>query len=965
MKLATKGKAMLWLKIGPFRWRVNFIVAEGLDIDVILGNDVLRSCGMLLDLSYGYLRFTFSSKYSIPFLESKSKPICKSISVTGEQPFVMSSKDKASLNNLLREFKDVVNDSIGRATKYAYKINVKDDLPVRRPPYPLTPPKAAEMKGHIQKLLSEGIIEPSKSPYGAPAFLISKSNGEKRLCVDYRHLNKKIVYDSFPSPSLEHAFQVLNGAQVFSTIDLNSAFYQVPLTKESKGLTTFLVPHGAFQFKYTPFGLCVSPQALNRIIFDLFSDLTYKFVYPYLDDLLVYSESLESHLEHLREVFSRLRSVGFTANPEKMSLCKSRVKFLGHILTSEGILTNPDKVSAIKDLPAPKTLKQLRSFLGMVGFFSRFIPDFAVTAAPLNQLRKKGVRFRMGRTELDAFDALRSKLCSPPLLIYPDFSKNFVLQTDASDVAIGAVLLQEVDGNLRPVQYASRKLNPAEKNYPIYERECLAAVWAVERFAPYLEIRPFVLQTDNAALSWMVEHPKQLGRIGRWVLRLSRFKFTVQHIRGTLNPVADCLSRLFVITSEPQATVNLLHHIPESFKTISAHQKEDPETSLILDHLHAGQDAVGYTVQRGLLMKAVGRQKKKKVVVPSAVRNMLLFYHHDLDSAGHRGITKTFRSLAKSFWWRNMYADTVHYVRSCELCQRSKAMNTSPAGLLCSEPPSRPWERVYVDFVGPMTRSSRGNQYVLSVIDGFSKWAELLPTRQATAEVVCTRLTEQLWSRYGPPATIVTDNARCFTSERFRHMCLAWGIHHVTTTPYRPQANLAERLNRDLKSHLSILVNQLGRTHRDWDRYLGYVAMSHNSSRHEAIDATPSEVFLGRRTPSALENRWDLHHVSGTERTPAVEDVQRALKAAHRKMARLYNPKRRNVIFEVGQLVVQKLHHLPRPGETEVNKLKWRYSEPRRVLQILSPVNLLLQEIEHPEVTHRVHVDQVKLFVSR
>jgi hypothetical protein len=344
----------------------------------------------------------------------------------------------------------------------------------------------------VNELLEQGVVRPSKLQYASPAFLIPKNSGGFRLVVDYRKVNSKIIFDSYPLPTIGQAFEQFSGAVVFSVLDLNSAYFQIPLPPRT--------PFGLFEFNKLPMGISVSSQGLSRVMDELFTDLKNNFVFIYLDDLIIYSRSIEEHAKHVRIVLDRLQKAGFTLNFDKVTIAATEIQYLGHLLSSRGISVLPDRVAVIRSYPWPNNLRALRRFLGMLGFYARFIPEFSKCAAALHALKRKGVPFEWASEHQDAFEAPKIALSEAPVLQIPDFSRDFVLVTDASDLAISAFLNQRVGENLSPISFYSRLLSPAERNYTIYEKECLSVLFGCEKCRPYHEHTEFELRCDNLAL---------------------------------------------------------------------------------------------------------------------------------------------------------------------------------------------------------------------------------------------------------------------------------------------------------------------------------------------------------------------------------------------------------------------------------------------------------------------------------
>ena len=318
-------------------------------------------------------------------------------------------------------------------------------------------------------MLDQGIIRPSTSNYSSPIFLVPKGENDFRPVIDYRYLNSKISIESIPLPDVHSAFAWFGGARIFTSLDLNQAYYQIPLSEDSKRCTAFCTDWNLFEFNKVPFGLATGAQVLTRILDQIFHDVKFKYVYHYLDDLVIYSENFHEHISHLREVLTRLRAAGLTVNPEKVRFASGQLSFLGHKISAQGVTIDPERTKALLDFPPPRSAKDVARFIGMVNYFSKFIPNFADIAAPLNALRKKGVEFLWGVDHQQAFQRLKDCIVTPPVLVMPDFSRRFILQTDASPVALGAVLLQDTPEGRRAISYASRTLTSQERKYSVFE----------------------------------------------------------------------------------------------------------------------------------------------------------------------------------------------------------------------------------------------------------------------------------------------------------------------------------------------------------------------------------------------------------------------------------------------------------------------------------------------------------------
>jgi len=680
--------------------------------------------------------------------------------------------------------------------------------------------------------------------------------------VDYRKVNSKVVFDSYPMATIEQVLDQFTGAVVYSVLDLNSAYYQISLSEKSRRITAFCTPFGLFEFNKLPMGISVGCQGLSRVVDELFTELKGSFVFNFVNDLFVYSPSMEEHRFHVREVLKCLQGAGFTLNPEKVVFWATEIKNLGHLIPGRGVKILPDRVLAVQHYPRPTSLRSLRRFMGMVGFYARFIPGYGDIAVVLHGLKKKGVPFAWKEQHQGAFEALKRALCKAPVLQVPDCSREFVLAADASDVSVSGVLQQRVNSALAPIADYSRVLTPAEKRYSTYKKECLAVLFGCEKCRAYLEHKEFELLYDNLALCWLLKRVKDVGRSGRWILRLAPFKFRVRHSRGVNNVVADALSRMFdghCPESPEIVCATMLNSLPLVYSSLQEYQGDDAlcrDLKRKVENKIAAAD--NFCIYNGLLCYSPKKARRRRWVVPSSLKRMLLQYFHDGGLAGHLGARKTFSKIVSNIWWPSMRKDVFDYVRKCELCLRAKPEQNMCVGLHSSEPCSEPMEKLFVEFVGPLVRSKRGNIAILVVVDAFSKFVFIYPVRRITAQLVLECLERSFFPAYGTPKCVVTDNARVFCCRLFRDLCFRWGVKHLTTIPYYPVASLAERVNRNLKSALKIFHHSSQKT-RDED--LPWISIAFNTATHESTQATPDALFLGRELRCPLGVRWDVSPV--------------------------------------------------------------------------------------------------------
>ena len=449
------------------------------------------------------------------------------------------------LRNLLKEFSDVLTDLPGKTNVSEHDIKLTSTEPFRRKQYTVPHALQKTVRDEVDNMLKLGIIEPSESPYASPIVLIDKKDGSKRFCIDFRTLNRFTVFDAEPLPDPEHIFASISQDKYFSKFDLTKGYWQVPVKERAKPYTAFLTPSGLFQFRVMPFGLVNAPATFTRMMRSVLRDLSS--TDNFIDDILIHTQTWDEHVRAIQDLLERLREVGLTAKPSKCDVGCQSLQFLGHIVGQGKLQPQDDKISHVKEARPPRTKKELRSFLGFVGYYRRFIPNFATLASPLTDLTKAKLpnRIEWGASQEEAFKTLKTRLASSPILHLPDCNRVFYLRTDASNVGIGAVLLQQTEETEEkfPVSYASRKLLPREKSYATVEKEALAIVWSVQKYEPYLYGREFILQTDHQALTYLNRAKQTNPRIMRWALTLQPYRFRVESIKSSENVGADFLSR--------------------------------------------------------------------------------------------------------------------------------------------------------------------------------------------------------------------------------------------------------------------------------------------------------------------------------------------------------------------------------------------------------------------------------------
>ncbi|KAE8297832.1 Retrovirus-related Pol polyprotein from transposon 17.6 Protease [Larimichthys crocea] len=867
---------------------------------------------------------------------------------------------KPQLHNLLGNNVDVCTTKVGRTGILKHQIFLTSPVPIRQKPYRVSPPKQKVMKELIEDMLKDDVIEPSYSAWASPVVLIPKREGKPRFCVDFRKVNENTVTDAYPIPTIQEILESLSGAVVFSSLDLNSGYWQVEMDPEVREVTAFICSHGLFQFKVMPFGLKNAPATFQRLMERALGELKGVICFVYLDDIIIFSSSWEQHSYDVQAVLDKLQNAGLTVNMKKSKLFRTSLKFLGHIVSATGVQVDPDKIEAVQNLPAPTNLKALQRFLGMAGWYHRFVPNFSQIAEPLNALNKKGAKFRWSPECQTAFITLKNHLVKPPVLAHPNFNAPFVVYTDASEIGLGAVLVQKSSyGTEEVLAFASRSLNPAEKNYAATELECLAVVWAVEKWRTYLEGRLFTVVTDHASLLWVFKTTKPSTRLIRWALRLQEFTFTVEYRKGKYNTVPDALSRAptdsLHTTAPVYATVMSAppkpsKELPISIEALWRRQQEDPECQVLYQQVvEMGQDNdtnPAYIIMDDLLYRCITLPYKTiyQLYIPPSFRSQLLDYFHQDPLSGHLGRHKTYRRLQHLVFWPKLSWDVREHVKNCATCQRYKPENRKLAGKLQQTQAHRPWEMLGVDLMGPFPKSSKQNVYLLVFVDYFSRWVELFPIRNATAETISQIMVKDILTRWGIPDYILSDRGTQFVSSVFQTVCRTWNVGHKLTSAYHPQTNLTERVNRTLKT---MIASYVGDNHKHWDKNLAEFRFAINSAVQESTGVSPAELNLGRSLRGPLDSLLQPQetapdtppYLKVTQLKDLCSFVEKNLDSARQRQKRNYDKHRRDLEFQELDRVWLRAHPLSKADKSFAAKLAPKWQGPYRVVEQVGPVN--------------------------
>ena len=581
------------------------------------------------------------------------------------------------------------------------------------------------------------MVQPSESPWSSPVLIVPKKNGKMRMCVDFRKVNALCKKNAYPIPFIHDILNQLKDAVWVSSIDLISGYHQILMHPDSRKYTAFTVPHrGLYEYLVMPFGLSDAPATFQALMEKILQPYLNKICFVYLDDILVIGKTYEEHLHNLKLVFEALFKAGLKVSWEKSQFLKNTVEYLGFIVGQGKIAPSPDKIQAMLNFPPPTNLKQVRSFVGLCGWYRRLIPNYAQLTSPLTSLNKKGKKFEWGPQQIEAFETLKKILSTHPIVYCPDFDEPFIIASDASDVGIGSVLYQVLDNHERVIAYYSRKLSPAEQNWTVTERECLAALESMEQYRPYIEFTPFTLITDHSALTWLMKLDRPAGRLGRWITKLSQYQVTFVHRKGSLMNVPDALSRIpynEMTTPDdqpaPDSTIDLdppdisAVEIPVPSRPDFS-QTSDEDYAKLRSNILARPDAYPlFKVSDNIVYKLVQNYESKvsewKIYVPRDFREKLMEQMHDAPESGHLGAQRTLLRIRSLYYWPHQTTDVKYYVYTCLLCQQFKSSNKAPAGPMQSFiSPMKPRSAWSMDLIGPLPMTKiRRNRFILVFVD--------------------------------------------------------------------------------------------------------------------------------------------------------------------------------------------------------------------------------------------------------
>lgn len=774
------------------------------------------------------------------------------------------------LKQLINEYKQLFEDTLGKVVDYKIKLHIKKDAkPVHAPARPIKFGIKKNVEAELDRLVSQGIItelDPNETPieWATPTVNVPKKNGGIRICGDFRTtINPNLIAESYPVPLFDQLRRQLANGKSFSKIDLKDAYLQFEVDEESRKYVVISTHKGYFAYNRLPFGISNAPAIFGRYIEKLIHGIPY--TATYFDDIAVTGSNDEEHLQNLAEVFRRLQQAGLKVQLEKCSFLQDSIEYLGHTIDKTGVHPSNTKVKAIQNASPPTNIKELKSFLGLVNFYERFIPNLHGICSDLHTLTSNKQQWKWGSHEQKIFENIKQLVSNPRTLVPFDENRPLYLACDASEKGVGAVLFHMNQGNMeQPIAFASRKLDQSEQRYSVIDREALALFYGIKKFDQYLRGTHFTLITDHKPLQHLFGEKRSLpkivnNRLVRWALYVGTYSYDIIYRQGKHNLLADCLSRLPDVVEK---TSKLENYLKKVYTVIAGEKMSD---ILLSEHeikKHTNRDRILHKVKQYLITGWAGELSEEfkpyygkreelsiengiimhegKIVVPASLQQHILNILHE----GHPGIN-AMRALSRYYvWWPHIDSAIDQYIKSCNECQRNRQSETQ-LPIFSWSIPERVWERIHIDFAGPFEDS-----YWLIVVDALSKWADVIQLTKITTKTL-THALDNLFVKFGLPEIIVSDNGRQMTSEDFKQYCLKKSIKHITVSPYHPKGNgLAERFVRTFKDRMKASRNSSQNQASRLNNFL----FSYRNTPHNTTLKSPNEAMFGRRLRTLLDN---------------------------------------------------------------------------------------------------------------
>uniref|UniRef100_A0A1B6G9I6 RNA-directed DNA polymerase n=1 Tax=Cuerna arida TaxID=1464854 RepID=A0A1B6G9I6_9HEMI len=889
----------------------------------------------------------------------------------------LNEEQKEQLTNLLTKYQNTFSDTPGLCNVYQHKLEIKDTTTFKQQSYPVPLIHQNAVMEEINRMETLGIIERSHSTFINPIIPVIKKSGEIRLCLDARKLNQLLIPDYECNRSVNELLGNACNAKWLTSIDLTASYWQIPLSQESRQYTGFQFRGKTYHYKVVPFGISTSQAALVHALDRVFADEVEDFTLIYVDDICVISSNFTDHLSHIETILNKLTKANMTVKFSKSTFCQSSIPFLGYTLTESGIQMDESKVQPILDFPTPTNRKQLKSFLGCINYYNKFIDHYSETIQPLFRLTSKKNKFIWTKEDDVTFAKIKSLFLKTNVLHHPDVTKTFFLQTDASDYAIGGHLYQlKDDGNKAAIVFLSRVLQPAEQRFTTTEKELLAIVYCLQKTRYLILGAKLKILTDNHAITFLKTCKLLNNRLTRWILAIQEYNFEIEHCKGTDNQTADTLSRI----TYPQSSPHLQQPQPDfivsyirkvvnpqlrkNFLELAKLQTEDPLLRIPYAILELGPESPLHErmSQKYMLNNGILYQKHRDnwlIVIPEVTVNLLIWEcHHQYL---HCGAKKCFNILQECFIFRNMGRRIRTTLATCDSCQRCKISQHPLHGLAKGITCTAKNDHLAIDLIGPLPTSVGNTKFILITIDIFTKFVKLYPIRSANTRTIINKLFGTHFIQYGQPKKIQSDNGTQFKSRAWIRKLEENGIIPIYSPVYYPCYNLAERPIKEVKRCLRTYCAQ---QHRNWARYIPDINNCLNETHHETTGFTPNELHLGQKDARFWERFITNPFIIDLPLERKIYLASQRIKDKQKKRADKLNQHHKVTTFKINDLVLVKSHPLSHALLGETSKLFEVYEGPFKIHRILGASTYIVSPPDKQQELGPYHVSALKKYIN-
>lgn len=942
-KLAVSEQFEANVEITGVKTRLMFLVVPShiLDFDVLVGCNLYQDPDLV----------TFTDQNGSKVIRKHVSGIRRVQETPSQRAFVVPDEFYELVSCVLNEFSAMITTGyqVSAIKTASLKIRLMDSHIVNRAPPRLSFTERAAVREIIQELLENDIIRPSESPYASPILLVRKKDGPYRMCVDYRELNAHTVKDRYPLPLIDMQIDRLGKAKYYTSLDMASGFHQIPVHPDSVEKTGFVTPDGHYDYLRMPFGLANAPAVFQRAVFNALGPLKDTIALVYLDDILIPSKTVEEGIESLKKVLVALKTAGFSLNIAKCKFLQTTIEYLGREISIEGVRPDPRKIQALTHSPVPRNVKQVRQFMGLAGYFRKFIPNFASVTACITKLTKTNESFLWTDEQQVARDVIIQHLTSRPLLAIFDPDLPTELHTDASAIGYGGILLQKSDGQTRVIGYFSKRTTPSEANYHSYELETLAIVNSLKHFRTYLLGINFTIITDCNAVKTTATKKTLLPRVARWWSYMQDFNFTLVYRKGSSLPHVDFLSRNPIVR-------RVAHN-----DWLRIAQRGNAEVQDILEKLKTGKvDPNQYVEKDGMLLHQEKRSDGTKLLrwfVPRQNRLGLLRIFHDEQC--HLAADKTCESIRQHFWFPRMRNFVNNYCKHCLLCAIKKTRTGPLQGYIHPLPkPDEPLHTVHADCLGPLGVTPEGYKHVLVFVDAFTKYCLLIPLKTLTAQETKEQF-QHFFSLFGTPKRIVTDAGRNFQNLELTRYLDMWGVNYHFVTPDVHRGNgQVERYMRTIMNLLRIET----KIQSEWAKHLWKIQLVLNTTVQKTIGMTPLQALLGITTSTPLVQSLVQHLAEDIRPIRNLkadrEKVRKALDASGNSATTINAKRRDSIQFKVGDIVL-----MHRDSTMHKSKLLYEFMGPYEIISVTTEGRYEIRRLGKNAIT-KAAKEQLRLWPS-